>query len=148
MNSRPNILVIQADQMTALCLSAYGKPYAVVEDRSIIPFALQSKRKPENRVELAGLFKKPSFATATKKSISRPQRVLLSRLNRVRTTAYTHNESDHLKYGRKTALGTRLRFGKVRSAADVSAADRIFRSEKAIRYHRCLGCYPRCMSGQ
>lgn len=27
--SRPNILVVQADQMTALCLSAYGKPYAI-----------------------------------------------------------------------------------------------------------------------
>ncbi|MEM9873099.1 MAG: hypothetical protein AAF822_17835, partial [Pseudomonadota bacterium] len=27
--TRPNILVIQADQMTALCLSAYGKPYAI-----------------------------------------------------------------------------------------------------------------------
>ncbi len=27
--SRPNILVIQADQMTALCLAAYGKPYAI-----------------------------------------------------------------------------------------------------------------------
>ena len=26
---RPNILVIQADQMTALCLSAYGKPYTL-----------------------------------------------------------------------------------------------------------------------
>jgi len=26
---RPNILVIQADQMTALCLSAYGKPYTI-----------------------------------------------------------------------------------------------------------------------
>lgn len=27
--TRPNILVIQADQMTALCLAAYGKPYAI-----------------------------------------------------------------------------------------------------------------------
>jgi len=27
--SRPNILVIQADQMTAHCLSQYGKPYAI-----------------------------------------------------------------------------------------------------------------------
>lgn len=27
--TRPNILVIQADQMTSLCLSAYGKPYAI-----------------------------------------------------------------------------------------------------------------------
>lgn len=28
---------------------------------------------------------------------------------RVRTTAYTHTEADHLKYGTKTALGTELR---------------------------------------
>ena len=27
----------------------------------------------------------------------------------VRTTAYTHSEADHLKYGNKTALGTVLR---------------------------------------
>ena len=36
---------------------------------------------------------------------------------RVRTTAYTHNESDHIVYGVKNALGTNLRFGSVRSAA-------------------------------
>ncbi|MCB1277662.1 MAG: 3D domain-containing protein [Prosthecobacter sp.] len=36
---------------------------------------------------------------------------------RVRTTAYTHNESDHLVYGVKNAIGTNLKFGKVRSAA-------------------------------
>jgi len=36
---------------------------------------------------------------------------------RVRTTAYTHTESDHKKYGRKNALGSRLKFGKVCSAA-------------------------------
>ncbi len=29
---------------------------------------------------------------------------------RVRTTAYTHTEADHLKYGNKTALGTVLRY--------------------------------------
>ena len=29
---------------------------------------------------------------------------------KVRTTAYTHTESDHVKYGRKTALGTVLRY--------------------------------------
>lgn len=28
----------------------------------------------------------------------------------VRTTAYTHTEADHLKYGNKTALGTELRY--------------------------------------
>jgi len=35
----------------------------------------------------------------------------------VRTTAYTHNEKDHIKYGRTTALGTRLRCGKTCSVA-------------------------------
>jgi 3D (Asp-Asp-Asp) domain-containing protein len=35
----------------------------------------------------------------------------------VRTTAYCHTESDHLKYGPKNALGTRLLSGSVRSAA-------------------------------
>jgi 3D (Asp-Asp-Asp) domain-containing protein len=36
----------------------------------------------------------------------------------VRTTAYTHSESDHLKYGRKTAIGTQLK----RSTSYTSAA--------------------------
>jgi 3D (Asp-Asp-Asp) domain-containing protein len=36
---------------------------------------------------------------------------------RVRTTAYTHDESDHLVYGVKNAIGTNLKFGSVRSAA-------------------------------
>jgi len=35
----------------------------------------------------------------------------------VRTTAYCHDESDHIVYGRKNALGTDLKFGSVRSAA-------------------------------
>lgn len=35
----------------------------------------------------------------------------------VRTTAYTHSESDHLRHGRRTALGTPLRFGSISSAA-------------------------------
>ena len=35
----------------------------------------------------------------------------------VRTTAYTHSESDHLKYARQTAAGTTLKAGKVNSAA-------------------------------
>lgn len=36
----------------------------------------------------------------------------------IRTTAYTHTESDHLKYGRANAIGTQLKYGSdVRSAA-------------------------------
>jgi 3D (Asp-Asp-Asp) domain-containing protein len=35
----------------------------------------------------------------------------------VRTTAYTHSEASHLKYGVRNAVGGRLRYGNVRSAA-------------------------------
>ncbi|OYW75926.1 MAG: hypothetical protein B7Z37_11025 [Verrucomicrobia bacterium 12-59-8] len=53
---------------------------------------------------------------------AKPPLALASNLNRnsqmrVRTTAYTHNESDHIIYGVKSALGTNLKFGTVRSAA-------------------------------
>ena len=36
---------------------------------------------------------------------------------KVRTTAYTHSERDHKPYGRKTARGNTLKYGKLRSAA-------------------------------
>jgi 3D (Asp-Asp-Asp) domain-containing protein len=35
----------------------------------------------------------------------------------VRTTAYTHDESDHIVYGVKNAVGTNLKYGNTRSAA-------------------------------
>ncbi|MCB1237675.1 MAG: 3D domain-containing protein [Verrucomicrobiae bacterium] len=35
----------------------------------------------------------------------------------VRTTAYTHTESDHIEYGKKTAAGTKLQYGKKYSSA-------------------------------
>ncbi len=35
----------------------------------------------------------------------------------IRATAYTHMESDHLKYGRHNAIGSQLRYGEVTSAA-------------------------------
>jgi 3D (Asp-Asp-Asp) domain-containing protein len=40
-----------------------------------------------------------------------------TRINSVRTTAYTHSESDHIVYGARTAVGTPLKYGRVRSAA-------------------------------
>lgn len=40
-----------------------------------------------------------------------------ARFQSVRTTAYTHTESDHIAYGNKSALGTPLRTGAVNSAA-------------------------------
>jgi len=38
-------------------------------------------------------------------------------ISKVRTTAYTHTEADHVQYGPRTAVGTRLNAGKIRSAA-------------------------------
>jgi 3D (Asp-Asp-Asp) domain-containing protein len=35
----------------------------------------------------------------------------------VKTTAYTHTEADHLQYGARTAVGTQLKSGAIRSAA-------------------------------
>lgn len=46
-----------------------------------------------------------------------PDGALFPVINPVRTTAYTHSEKDHRKFGTKSALGTRLRHGGVRSAA-------------------------------
>lgn len=40
-----------------------------------------------------------------------------TQFQRVRTTAYTHSESDHLVHGCKTCIGTNLRYGAIRSAA-------------------------------
>lgn len=36
---------------------------------------------------------------------------------KIRTTAYTHSEADHICYGAKNALGTDLQYGTVKSAA-------------------------------
>lgn len=35
----------------------------------------------------------------------------------VKTTAYTHDESDHIEYGARSAVGTPLKHGQLRSAA-------------------------------
>ena len=40
-----------------------------------------------------------------------------SHLHGVKTTAYTHTESDHIVHGTKTAAGGSLKYGNVRSAA-------------------------------
>lgn len=51
--------------------------------------------------------------TADKKVASKSA----TRINSVRTTAYTHTESDHIQYGAASATGERLKYGRVRSAA-------------------------------
>ncbi len=54
--------------------------------------------------------------------VNSPQPMLSKTVGRgsamnVRTTAYTHNESDHIIYGVKSAVGTNLKYGSTRSAA-------------------------------
>ena len=56
------------------------------------------------------------FAGVSCSSVSKPNRSA-TRISSVKTTAYTHTESDHIKFGAKTAIGTNLRYGRVRSAA-------------------------------
>ena len=40
-----------------------------------------------------------------------------TQIQSVRTTAYTHSEADHRRHGRRTALGTQLQSGAIKSAA-------------------------------
>lgn len=66
-------------------------------------------------VALAAFFLAPGCATRPLPKYEKP--IARTQFQSVRTTAYTHTESDHLQHGRQTALGTRLRSGPVHSAA-------------------------------
>ena len=46
-----------------------------------------------------------------------PHAPAVGQFSNVRTTAYCHNEADHLQYGHLSAVGTRLKYGTLRSAA-------------------------------
>jgi 3D (Asp-Asp-Asp) domain-containing protein len=67
------------------------------------------------------LFTSALFLSSCASSNSKTSRVAKNskgtRINSVRTTAYTHSESDHIIYGARTAVGTPLKYGTVRSAA-------------------------------
>lgn len=76
---------------------------------------------------------KPAVTKLTARSVSAPRSAAVTKsasatlpvktptlgqvIAGVRTTAYTHNESDHIAYGTLTAVGTQLQHGQVRSAA-------------------------------
>jgi 3D (Asp-Asp-Asp) domain-containing protein len=54
---------------------------------------------------------------ATSAASSAPSVVAGTVISGIRTTAYTHTEAAHLKYGLRTAAGTHLKHGEIRSAA-------------------------------
>ena len=58
-----------------------------------------------------------SSSVSSRSSGTSPRKFASTRISSVRTTAYTHSESDHVQYGATTAVGTPLKYGTVRSAA-------------------------------
>lgn len=69
-----------------------------------------------NRLILALAIILTASACSTRKLPKYERPIAKTQHQRVRTTAYTHSEADHLKYGRKTAIGTTLQSGS--AAAD------------------------------
>ena len=57
------------------------------------------------------------FASCARKLPTYEKPIARTQFQRVRTTAYTHTESDHLKHGSQTCIGTTLRYDAVHSAA-------------------------------
>ena len=58
-----------------------------------------------------------THAEDAKKTAATPNVPSGTVISGVRTTAYTHSETDHIQYGARTGAGTRLMHGQVRSAA-------------------------------
>ena len=58
------------------------------------------------------------FAGCATRSLPKYEKPLArTQFQTVRTTAYTHSESDHRQYGSRSAMGSQLQFGSMRSAA-------------------------------
>ncbi len=57
------------------------------------------------------------FAGCARKLPPYEKPIARTQFQRVRTTAYTHTESDHTRYGCQTCIGTTLRYDAVHSAA-------------------------------
>lgn len=104
----------------ATCLPACSTHHIVCRPNQLKPGITYEVRKPV----AAGDTFNPRLLSGYFFIIEEPRPPLLAAGNSakgtrisVRTTAYCHNESDHLAYGRLTARGTYLRYGAVRSAA-------------------------------
>ena len=57
----------------------------------------------------------PAACTRSLPTYEKP--IARTQFQRIRTTAYTHTESDHLRHGCQTCLGTTLRYDQIHSAA-------------------------------
>lgn len=100
-----NFLLLSFGAVAAVVLTSCGTSGPMVAEKSF------NTASPSEKL----------VAEASKKPRDRHNMPVYSygeRRRLVRTTAYTHSESDHLVYGKKNAAGTDLRYTKkVRSAA-------------------------------
>lgn len=71
------------------------------------------------RVNLFGILLALSLsACSTQRSLPKYEKpVTRAPVMKIRTTAYTHTESDHTRHGARNALGTQLNSGAINSAA-------------------------------
>jgi 3D (Asp-Asp-Asp) domain-containing protein len=58
-----------------------------------------------------------AFASCARSLPTYEKPIARTQFQRIRTTAYTHSEGDHVRYGAQTCIGTRLRYDAVHSAA-------------------------------
>jgi len=86
------------------------------------PIKIEGKEEEPKTAAKQFTTARPELQTPDKEAHKAPRHGLrssrqLMRFQAVRTTAYYHNEKDHVGYGRKTASGDRLEYGDVKSAA-------------------------------
>ncbi len=86
------------------------------------PIRQSVKKQPHHRLKLITLLClaalcASAFAEEVKNSTTTQAGTPGQIIAGVRTTAYTHDESDHIKYGARSAVGSQLKYGQLRSAA-------------------------------
>jgi 3D (Asp-Asp-Asp) domain-containing protein len=86
-------------------------PAADDSDLTIDSAPAKSQMGPQPRQRIVVNRPSPSYRP---ESLTTPA---IDEFRTVRTTAYSHTEADHIKYGELSAMGKPLRFGMVRSAA-------------------------------
>jgi 3D (Asp-Asp-Asp) domain-containing protein len=84
-------------------------------------FVRHSRYHPQMRrpsIRLAASFCTLFLAACASRQLPKYEKpIARTRIQQVRTTAYTHTEDDHIQHGRLTAMGTTLRATNVKSAA-------------------------------
>jgi 3D (Asp-Asp-Asp) domain-containing protein len=115
-NASSNLAAHRFTSSPLICGVKYEVRKAVMPQQPVNLYANKSYHFEVPAVKAAS-----STASVSPKTMVHPPMLAAARPSgsqlHVRTTAYCHDESDHIVYGAKNALGTPLLFGQVRSAA-------------------------------